>query len=132
MYVLDTDIISYLLKASPPPTLKRAINSVPTDKIFTTSITFGELTYGARKKQSKRLLKQIEQLIRTNFPVLPFDKQAAGLYGEIRAYLEAQGNPIGEPDTRIAAIALAHGSDMVTGNVRHFNKVPNLTVHNWL
>ena len=64
--------------------------------------------------------------------MLPFEREAARRYGEILVHLEAQGNPIGEADTRIAAIALAHGSAVVTGNGRHFGRVPNLTVYNWL
>ena len=58
MYVLDTDIISNLMKVPAPPLLQRKINSVSNDDLFTTSITFGELIYGARKRKSERLLKQ--------------------------------------------------------------------------
>lgn len=132
MYVLDTDIISNLMQVPPSPRLQGKINSVSNDDLFTTSITFGELIYGARKRKSERLLKQIEELIRPRFPTLPFDRKAAEVYGGIRAHLEAQGKLIGEADTRIAAIALANGSAVVTGNGRHFERVPNLTVYNWL
>ena len=65
-------------------------------------------------------------------PLLPFDESAAEEYGRLRAYLEAQGTPIGHPDTQIAAIALANDLTVVTGNVRHFQRVPGLAVENWL
>ena len=50
----------------------------------------------------------------------------------MRAELEARGRPLGEPDLRIAAIALAHGMTLVTANVRHFSRVEELPVENWL
>ena len=132
MYVLDTNIISNLMMASPSSRLEEMIRSVPPTDLFTTSVNLGELIYGARKKQSERLLRKIEELIGEMFPVLPFDEEAATRYGEIRVELEASGTPIGEADTRIAAIALARDLDVVTRNIRHFEKVPNLTVHDWL
>ncbi len=67
-----------------------------------------------------------------NMWVLPFDEEAAEEYGRLGAHLEAQGTPIGEADTQIAAIALANDLTVVTGNVRHFERVPGLNVENWL
>jgi tRNA(fMet)-specific endonuclease VapC len=64
--------------------------------------------------------------------VFPFDAKAAEHYGELRAALERAGTPIGEADTRIGAIALANGLTVVTGNVRHFGRIPGLPVENWL
>ena len=61
-----------------------------------------------------------------------FDEAAAHRYGEVRAELEARGEPIGDSDTRIAAIALVHDLTLVTGNVRHFERVPGLRLVNWL
>jgi tRNA(fMet)-specific endonuclease VapC len=64
--------------------------------------------------------------------VLPFDAEAARRYGEARAFLERQGTPVGDADLRIAAIGLARGLTLITGNVRHFERVPGLAVENWL
>ncbi|MBI3979310.1 MAG: virulence-associated protein [Chloroflexi bacterium] len=64
--------------------------------------------------------------------VLPFDVAAAGRCGQIRAHLERQGTLIGDADLRIAAIALVHDLAVVTGNVRHFQRIPGLAVQNWL
>ena len=64
--------------------------------------------------------------------VLPFDADAAREYGGLRARLEAEGTPIGNADTQIVSIALAHDLVVVTGNVRHFQRVPELEVENWL
>ena len=132
MYLLDTDILSNLMKQSPPPNLLKCINSTPVRNQFTSSVNLGELIYGARKRQSSRLWKRIEQQVTNQLQILPFDSEAASRYGEIRSELEYLGTPIGDADTMIAAIALSRRLIIVTGNVRHFSRVPNLTVENWL
>jgi tRNA(fMet)-specific endonuclease VapC len=65
--------------------------------------------------------------------VVPFDESAARVYARVRAeQIEAAGTPLAEPELRIAATALAHGLTLVTGNERHFRRVPVLTLENWL
>ena len=132
MYLFDTDTLSNLMKRSPSSRLVRLMQSLPAGEQFTSSITLGELIYGARKKGSQRLLKQIQHLVNASLPVLPFDADAARQYGEIRANLESRGISIGDSDIRIASIALVQGLTVVTGNLRHFQRVPNLNVQNWL
>lgn len=132
MYLFDTNILSDLMKPSPSCKLLGRMCSVPVEDQFTSSITLGELIYGARKRQSNKLSKQIERLVKERIPILPFDDSAARIYGEIRAYLEEQGTRIGDADTRIAAIALDRDLIIVTANVKHFQMVPNLTIENWL
>lgn len=132
MYLFDTDILSHLMKQSPSSSLVSRMRSVPVEEQFTSSITLGELIYGARKKGSATLLTKIQQLVTANLPVLPFDADAAGRYGEVRANLENRGQLIGDADIRIASIALVRGLIVVTGNVRHFQQVPNLFIQNWL
>ncbi len=78
------------------------------------------------------MLERIEDTLSPNLPVLPFDTSAARRYGEIRVELEQRGTPIGDADVRIAAIALAHELKVVTGNERHFRRVPGLETENWL
>ncbi|MGE0134562.1 MAG: PIN domain-containing protein, partial [Dehalococcoidia bacterium] len=78
------------------------------------------------------LIDRIEETVSRNLAILPFDEPAAREYGQIRAHLEQQGTPIGDADMRIAAIALSNNLVVVTGNVRHFERVPSLSVENWL
>jgi tRNA(fMet)-specific endonuclease VapC len=54
------------------------------------------------------------------------------MYGKLRARLERVGTPVSEPDLRIASIALNLQLTLVTGNVRHFSRIPGLNVENWL
>ena len=133
-YLLDTDILSNVMRRSPPNRLLVRLAAVEPEDQFTSSITLGELLYGAYRfpDRAATLLERIEAVIRPNLPVLPFDAAAARRYGETRAYLEGHGTPMGDADLRIASIALARGLTLVTGNVRHFRRVPNLEVENWL
>ena len=77
-------------------------------------------------------LSQLEERLWPYVHILPFDRAAGEEYGRLRADLERDGTPIGEADTRIAAIAMVHNLTVVTGNVRHFSRVTGLRVENWL
>jgi tRNA(fMet)-specific endonuclease VapC len=54
------------------------------------------------------------------------------IYGRLRQEMEQRGTPLAEADLRIGSIAVARGLTLVTGNVRHFSRVPGLTIENWL
>ena len=133
-YLLDTDTLSNLVRPAPAPLLVRRLATVEPSEQATSSITVGELLYGAHRRsvRSGELIERIERDLLWHLPVLPFDEDAARVYGSLRVKLERQGTPIGDTDTRIASIALARGMVVVTGNVRHFERVPDLLVENWL
>ena len=134
MYLLDTDILSNLMRRTPSTVLIARLAAVPPEQQFTSSITLGELFYGAYRLggASKSLLERLEKILLPNLHAIPFDTESAIKYGTIRAELESHGILIGDADLRIAAIALSRGLTIVTGNVNHFRKVPGLTVENWL
>ncbi|MBI2886979.1 MAG: PIN domain-containing protein [Chloroflexi bacterium] len=134
MYLLDTDILSHVLRRSPPLHLIARIADTPSEAQFTSAITLGELYYGAYRlgRDASGLLLRLDQLLADGRVVLPFDEAAARRYGELRADLERRGTPLGDADLRIASIALNRGLAVVTGNLRHFQRVPGLTVENWL
>lgn len=133
MYLLDTDILSNLMKRVPAGALVARLAMVAPEDQFTSSVTLGELLYGAhRSARAVVLLERIGAVLPDDLPVLPFDTAAARRYGKVRAEMEKKGTPIGDADTRIAAIALTHGLRVVTGNERHFRRVPGLEVENWL
>ena len=134
MYLLDTDILSNLAKRTPSTALVAKLASVPREAQFTSSITLGEMFYGAYRlpEYTSLFLERLERVLLPNLSVLPFDVAAAHRYGEVRAELERRRTPLGEADLRIGAIALTRGLTVVTGNVRHFQRIPDLTVENWL
>ena len=122
MYLLDPDILSKLLKPVPSTSLISKMASVPTQQQFTSSITLGELVYGAHRQRLRTgaLLEQLDRILLRNRRVLSFVTEAARRYGDLRAQLERPGMPLADAYLRIAAIALTHSLTMVTGNVRHF------------
>jgi tRNA(fMet)-specific endonuclease VapC len=132
MYCFDTDTLSAVIRRDPPLHLIRRLAQVPPADQATTTITLGELLYGAARRGSERLTRQVREVVSTATSILPFDNEAAEAYGPLRARLEGEGRRLDEPDLRIASIALSRGLTVVTGNVRHFARVPDLAVENWL
>ena len=129
-YMLDTNICIYTIKRKPEKVLLRFQEELSGGMCIST-ITLAELEYGIR--HSANPAKNEQALIRFLAPlsVLPFDPAASAEYGEIRAYLQRQGTPIGPLDMLIAGHARAEGAVLVTNNVREFERVPGLAVENW-
>jgi predicted nucleic acid-binding protein len=132
MYCFDTDVLSAVLRREPPLPLLRRLAQTPPAEQATTTITLGELLYGAAKRGSEQLVARVREVLTLATVILPFDAQAAEVYGPLRAELERQGKRLDEPDLRIASIATSRDLTLVTGNVRHFKRVPGLTIENWL
>jgi tRNA(fMet)-specific endonuclease VapC len=131
-YCFDTDVLSATIRPAPPLHLIRRLATVPPQDQFTTSITVGELIYGARRLGREDLSRRVEQIVRRAQTVLPFDLIAARTFGALKATLERRGAPLAEPDLRSASIVLSRGLILVTRNVRHFQRVPELSVENWI
>ena len=133
MYLFDTDVLSGIIKKNPSLALIRRLASLEPSQQFTTAITVGELVYGAYKSdRPEYFLKKLENLVWPNIQILPFDQKAAGVHGKLRAELEKKGASLSEPDLRIASIARFHGLTLITGNLKHFSRVPGLEVENWI
>ena len=131
MFCFDTDTISAVIGRVPPlPVVRRLALLAPTEQ-FTTTITYGELLYGARKRGSATIEQRVESLADA-MTILPFDAPAASIYATLRADLEGRGRRLDEPDLRIASIVLNHGLTLVTANVRHFARAEGLPIENWL
>lgn len=96
-------------------------------------MTAGELVDGAwRSPRPEHFLTALRERVWPNIRVLPFDLESAAIYGKLHASLESAGTPLAEPDLRIAAICVRHEATLATGNVRHFARVPDLVVEDWL
>jgi tRNA(fMet)-specific endonuclease VapC len=131
MIVLDTDIVSDLMRPRPSLHLLERLAGTAVSEQATTAITIGELAYGARRVDRPDLYERAMRLL-AGVPVLPFDRDAAERYGSIRSELERAGKRLPDPDLRIAATALVRDAVLVTGNVRYFERVPGLSCENWL
>ena len=130
-YLFDTDVISTLLRRSELTKLHQRIARVPQRLQCTTSITLAELSYGAHRVGKLDLYERARSIV-NDVEVLTFDVAAAEQYGRVRAHLERKGLKLDEADLRIASIALARECTLITGNTRHFARVPALKVENWL
>lgn len=131
MIVLDTDAVSDLMRPRPSPSLVTQLGGVPMAEQATTAVTVGELAYGAHRVDRPELFERAMRLL-SGALVLAFDGLAAQHYGRIRSELERRGTRLADPDLRIAATALAHQATLITGNIRHFQRVPGLRCENWL
>ena len=129
-YMLDTNICIYVMKNRPERVLERFRKELDRG-ICISSITLAELEYGM--KHSSNPVKNEQSLLKFLLPlsILPFGQAAASAYGEIRAYLQRKGTPIGPLDMLIAAHARAENMILVTNNVREFERVPGLELENW-
>lgn len=131
MFVLDSDICIWLLRGQAPAAAAR-LRDLPMDAVATTTITAGEIRYGAlRSQRPKENLARVETLL-APLALLPFDNRAACHFADIKAHLTASGSIIGPMDLLIAAIARARNATLVTGNLREFSRVPGLAAENWL
>ncbi len=132
MFLFDTDVLSHYAKRRSPLLLEK-FASVPPEARFITTITVGEIYFGAfRVAHGPAILEKYEQRIFPNLTILPFDIESARISGRIKARLERIGRVTGSADLFIAAIALRHGLTLVTRNVKHFAGIPHLKVENWL
>lgn len=133
MFIFDTDIYTNVIRKIPSETLINRLRKVPRRDQFTTTITIGEVYYGIMKVSNKtKLLKLFEDVLLPRATILSFDFSAAKKYGEIRSFLEKQGTPLAHADLQIASIALSMNMTLITGNLKHFLRVPGLAVENWL
>lgn len=130
-YLLDTNICIYIANGRPLAVRARFDQHTLQD-LAMSIITLGELRFGAEKSQTReRALTTVEQLMQV-IPACPMPLAAGEHYGQIRATLQKQGQPIGNNDLWLAAHARAEGWILVTNNTREFDRVPGLQVENWV
>ena len=127
--MLDTNILIYTIK-NRPRKVREAFKKYA-DYLAMSSVTMGELIYGAEKSaQITRNLADVEALA-ARLEVLPFDSQAAVHFGQVWAELARAGKLIGSYDLMIAGHARSQGLILVTNNLREFKRVRGLRVENW-
>jgi tRNA(fMet)-specific endonuclease VapC len=129
-YMLDTNIVSAVIR-QPQSELAGHLARMPRDTFGISLIVAAELHYGALRKSSARLTRQVEAVLE-GIDVLPLEEPVDRHYGEIRNELARQGHPIGHNDLLIAAHARALKLILVSDNLGEFSRVPGLTVENWL
>jgi len=130
LYLLDTNILSHLVRQPQGPVAAR-IADVGEDNVLTSIIVACELRYGAAKRASRKLTRQVEAVLGA-ITILPLEPGTDRHYAAIRVALEKKGKPIGANDMLIAAHARAIEAICVTANLAEFKRVPALKVENWI
>ena len=130
-YMLDTNIVIYVIKHKPESVLQKFQSLEPSDFCIS-SITLAEIEYGISKSSRPDRNRFAFDMFISGIDILSFADAAASEYGPIRAGLERKGTPIGPNDMLIAAHAKSLGFTIVTNNVREFERVEGLKVENWV
>lgn len=129
-YLLDTNIVIYVIKKKPLPALQ--MFNQEAGHMAISSITLAELLHGAEKSNApERSLAVVEDFC-SRLEVLPYGPKAAQHYGNIRSALEKRGQTIGVNDLHIAAHARSEGLTLVSNNLREFERVEALRLCNWI
>lgn len=129
-FLFDTDAISELLRPRPATAYVKWIMEVAREEQFTSAVVIGELYKGAyRSHDRQRHLSNIKQQVLPAVTVLPYDISIAKVFGSIRARLEDTGMILPDADIQIAATAIGHDLELVTGNIRHFNRISGLKLN---
>jgi len=132
MFVLDTNVLSEVLKPLPAPAVIRRLAERASKDLFASEITRYELRFGAALRPNVGALwARIERDLVPLVGWLPVDATTAVLAGDIAAHQRQQGRPAGAVDPLIAATALSRGWILVTRNRMHFQSVPGLMVEDW-
>lgn len=133
MYLFDTDTITNILKSPPSESLLDKLSKLSSHKQHISTITLYEIVYGTYKSRRKDYhLDRLKELLLPAVKLVSFDAKAAYICGAIRAELEIKGTPLPLADLQIASITLANDFTLVTGNTKHFSRIPDLQVENWL
>jgi predicted nucleic acid-binding protein len=133
--LLDTNILSELMRPTPFPAVVEWLDAQPAEQLFISAVTQAEielglalLPEGKRKKELRKAAKEIFALF--DGRNLPFDKAAAQKYALIVSARVKAGRPISVEDAQIAAIARANNLRLITRNSKDFEQIDGLIVIN--
>ena len=133
-YLLDTNVLSELIKPKPNPQVARLL-SLHGTACSTASVVWQELWFGCLRLPPSHRRQIIESYLSrlgaSQLPVLAYDSTSAKIHAHLRADLSARGLAASHADGEIASVALRWGLKVVSRNVRHFEVFPDLLVENW-
>ncbi|MBX9586175.1 MAG: type II toxin-antitoxin system VapC family toxin [Gammaproteobacteria bacterium] len=130
-YLLDTNICIYIAKKTPATVLSR-FEQLSIGEVGMSTITYGELIFGAQKSQHPKKTLHILEELAGLIPPLPISTDTGKIYGKIRETLETKGKIIGNNDLWIAAHTLSLNVTLVTNNMNEFSRIPHLKLENWV
>lgn len=129
MILLDTNIVVAYFNGD-EQVVSKVVEKI--NKITLSALVIAELDYGAKASQnSTRNLAKLNQFIEL-VHIVAFDITCARMLGTIKSRLRKIGKPTGEVDAMIAAVAMVHKAELVTGNIRHFQNIDGLKISSWI
>jgi predicted nucleic acid-binding protein len=137
MIVLDTNVVSELMRAEPTPTVLRWVDAQDAGQLWLTSVTVQELVYGIERlpvgKRQRELNAHLIEMLDDDFAgqVAPYDGEAAAITGRLLARCEREGRTMPLADAQIAAICLAHHATLVTRNIQDFEAAGITLINPW-
>jgi len=137
MMVLDTNVVSELMRAQPAPQVLDWVNAQPSDQLCLCSVVVAELLYGVGRMpdgvRKSAMLSAMQSMVLEDFAgrVLPFDLDAAVAFAQMVVQREKMGRTIATADAQIAAICAAHGARLATRNIRDFASLDLQLINPW-
>ena len=136
-YLIDTCVLSELVKHAPEPKVVAWVNAQPEDSLFVSAITLAELLKGIAKLQDSQRktalthwVNQIQEEMADR--ILPFESSTADYWAKMCATAEKAGTPLSAFDSLIAGTAIEHGLIIVTRNTRDFESAPVMLTNPWV
>jgi tRNA(fMet)-specific endonuclease VapC len=133
MYLLDTNIISYLVRGK--NNIQDKVSNIPSDELAISSITLSELLYGSaiiKDKAQSNLLISTYLNIAQELELLDFDYNSAIIFSDIKSDLKKLGKLVADTDIQIASIAINNNLILITNNTKDFVNMKNLKSDNWI
>ena len=137
MILLDTNVVSELMRPVPAPAVMSWLAAQPAASLFISAVTEAELRYGVTLLPEGRrradLMAAVDAMLAEDFTgrILPFDSAAAVAYAAIAAGRRQEGKPISQFDAQIAAIAQSRGAELATRNVSDFEGCEVEVINPW-
>ncbi len=138
MMVLDTNVVSELMRSEPDAQVMRWLDAQPPDLLWLTSINVAELLFGLTRlpdgARKRALAQAMAAVLEQDFAdrILNFDVEAATIFAALTAQRERIGQPVSQADGQIASICLAHQAQLATRNTRHFEGLGLVLVNPWV
>ncbi len=137
MIILDTNVVSELMRPEPSSAVVDWVDKLPAIDVFLTAITVAELLYGVRRlpdgRRRSRLAELVDEMLDEEFDgrIAAFDATAARHYAQLVSDRDQAGRPISMADGQIAAIARSYGAQIATRNVSDFDTTGVEIVNPW-
>jgi len=130
-HLLDTAVYCQPIKPRPLESVRERWTALGDDALAISAVCEAEVLYGLELKQSAKLHALYNGLLKERLRVLPVDSGVAKHFASVKSWAKADGRALSNFDLLVAAPARTHDLTLATLNIRHFQRLPNLSVEDW-